>query len=130
MRRGASAISSSSGYCFDASNSGGSNTAASDPSFIKTIIDRAGKEKILNPHSNGLIPMEILTASASGLDPEITILAAKWQIKRVAMARLMPEDIVLEAVMKVKEGELFGFIGPERVNVLKLNTYLDTLSVK
>jgi K+-transporting ATPase ATPase C chain len=115
---------------YDASNSGGSNMAASNPDLVKAISDRADKEKKINPLNTGIIPMDMLTTSSSGLDPEITITAAQWQLKRVAAARGLDEKIVTEAVHKFKEGAMLGFIGPDRVNVLKLNLYLDSLTKK
>jgi K+-transporting ATPase ATPase C chain len=115
---------------YDAANSGGSNIAASNPDLAKAVLDRADKEKKMNPLNTGLIPMDMLTTSSSGLDPEITIKAAQWQTKRVAAARGLDEKTVLEAVYKLKEGALLGFIGPDRVNVLKLNLYLDTVKAK
>lgn len=115
---------------YDASASGGSNMGASSPALRKIILERAAKEKEMNPLNTGDVPMEMLTASSSGLDPEITVKAALWQAKRVASARGVDEKVITDAMKKMTAGPLFGFIGPERVNVLKLNRYLDTLKVK
>jgi potassium-transporting ATPase KdpC subunit len=115
---------------FDAANSGGSNIAASSLDLAKAVFDRADREKKMNPLSTGLIPLEMITTSSSGLDPEITIKAAQWQAKRVSEARGMDEKTVLDAVYKLKNGALLGFIGPDRVNVLRLNLYLDVISAE
>ena len=119
-----------SAVAYDASNSGGSNIAASNPDFAKSVFERAAKEKKMNPLSPGLIPVDMLTASSSGLDPDITMEAAFWQVKRVAAARGLDENAVTLIIQKLKENPLLGFIGPERINVLKLNLYLDSLAAK
>jgi K+-transporting ATPase ATPase C chain len=110
---------------FNAVNSGGSNLAPTNPDLVTAVMKRLDAEKKMNPDSTGKIPDDRLTASASGLDPEITKADAMWQAPRVAKARNLDEKTVMAAIDKFTEKPFLGFIGPERVNVLELNIYLD-----
>jgi K+-transporting ATPase ATPase C chain len=109
----------------NAVSSGGSNLAPSNPDLVTAVMKRLDDEKKANPDSTGIMPDDMLTASASGLDPEITKADAIWQSPRVAKARKVDEKIVTAAIDKFTEKPWLGFIGPERVNVLELNIYLD-----
>jgi K+-transporting ATPase ATPase C chain len=106
---------------YDASNSGGSNLAQTNKKLIERINTDANK-------TEGQIPIDLITTSASGLDPHITPAAAEFQIKRVAQSRGVSEEKVRQIVLQHTEGRLFGIFGEPRVNVLKLNLGLDKLS--
>ncbi len=104
-------------------NSGGSNWGPSN----KKLIDRIGSDiktlKAENP--NEKIPLDMVTTSSSGLDPEISIAAALWQINRIADTRKITTDKLKELISQNTEKPFLGFNGESRVNVLKLNLLLD-----
>jgi K+-transporting ATPase ATPase C chain len=107
---------------YNADNSGGSNLGPTS----KALIDRVkGDVDTLKKDSDKPIPVDLVTTSASGLDPDITPAAAAFQVDRVAKARGVPADTVRDLVQKSTEGRTFGFLGEAHVNVLKLNLALD-----
>jgi K+-transporting ATPase ATPase C chain len=111
---------------YNAANSGGSNLGPSNKALIDRVqgdIDSLKKE---NP--NAPVPQDLVTTSASGLDPHISPDAALFQVSRIAKARNLPEDRVRQLVVDNTEGRLFGFLGEPRVNVLQLNLALDHLA--
>ncbi len=108
---------------YNASNSGGSNAGPTSKSLIDRVTQDADKLKAENPSAP--IPVDLVTTSASGLDPDISPAAAYFQIPRVAQARGVPEDKVRELVNQSIEGRSLGILGERRVNVLKLNMKLD-----
>ena len=111
---------------YNAANSGGSNLGPSNKALIDRVqgdIDTLKKE---NP--NAPVPQDLVTTSASGLDPHISPDAALFQVPRIAKARNLPEDRVRQLVVDNTEGRLFGFLGEPRVNVLQLNLALDHLA--
>lgn len=114
---------SAAGNGYDASLSGGSNLGPTNQALIKGVIDRAAELRKENPGAP--IPVDMVTASASGLDPDISPAAAAFQIPRVARVRGMSEAEVRGLVLKHTEGRTFGFLGEPRVNVLELNLDLD-----
>ena len=110
---------------YNAANSGGSNLGPSNKALIDRVqgdIDALKKE---NP--NMPVPADLVTTSASGLDPHISPDAALFQVPRIAKARNLPEDRVRQLVVDKTEGRLFGLLGEPRVNVLLLNLALDEL---
>jgi len=110
---------------YNAANSGGSNLGPSNKALIDRVqgdIDALKKE---NP--NMPVPADLVTTSASGLDPHISPEAALFQVPRIAKARNLPEDRVRQLVVDKTEGRLFGLLGEPRVNVLLLNLALDEL---
>nr|WP_113865839.1 potassium-transporting ATPase subunit KdpC [Brenneria salicis]NMN90772.1 K+-transporting ATPase ATPase C chain [Brenneria salicis ATCC 15712 = DSM 30166]RBP63491.1 K+-transporting ATPase ATPase C chain [Brenneria salicis ATCC 15712 = DSM 30166]RLM30920.1 potassium-transporting ATPase subunit C [Brenneria salicis ATCC 15712 = DSM 30166] len=107
--------------------SSGSNLAVSNPTQDDAIKQRVAKLRKANPQANETVPVELVTASASGLDPNIHPAAAEWQVPRVAQARHLPEEDVRRLVDENTVHPLLYFIGEPVVNVLKLNMALDAL---
>lgn len=114
---------SAAGTGYDASASSGSNLAASS----KALIDRT-EASVAVEKNGGPVPVDLVTASGSGLDPDITPAAALYQVSRVAAARGLPVQAVEELVQKHVTERQFGLLGEPRVNVLELNLALDTLA--
>jgi potassium-transporting ATPase KdpC subunit len=114
---------SAAGNGYDAANSGGSNFAPTN----KKLIDRvAGDVAVLQPEHPGTdIPVDLVTASGSGLDPDISLAAAEFQVKRIAAQRHLSEDAVRKLILQHTDGRQLGFLGEPRVNVLMLNLDLD-----
>jgi K+-transporting ATPase ATPase C chain len=111
---------------YNAANSGGSNLGPSNKALIDRVqgdIDTLKKE---NPSAS--VPIDLVTTSASGLDPDISPEAALFQVPRIAKARNLPEDRVRQLVADNTKGRLFGLLGEPRVNVLMLNLALDQLA--
>src|SRR5215472_13887374 len=104
---------------YAADNSGASNYGPTSKALIDRVMDDAAKLAAENP--NTPIPSDLVTTSASGLDPDITPAGALFQVPRVAKARALPEARVQQLVEDHIEGRLFGVIGEPHVNVLKLN---------
>jgi potassium-transporting ATPase KdpC subunit len=111
---------------YNAANSGGSNLGPSN----KALIDRVQEDlaKLHKENPGAPIPADLVTTSASGLDPEISPEAALFQVPRIAKARNLPEDRVRQLVDDATEGRFLGLLGEPRVNVLKLNIALDRLA--
>lgn len=115
---------------YDASSSAGSNKGATNPEYLAEIEARIDTFLMKHPYLKRCdVPAEMVTASSSGLDPEISKAGAYAQIRRVAMARGMSEERVKAVVDQQVKGALLGLFGPgDRVNVLKLNVALDAVS--
>jgi K+-transporting ATPase ATPase C chain len=108
---------------YNAANSGGSNLGPTNKALIERVQGDVDKLKQENPSAP--VPIDLVTTTASGLDPDISPDAALFQVPRVAKARNMPEDRVRQLVNERIEGRTLGFLGEPRVNVLALNMALD-----
>lgn len=120
---------SAAGSGYDAANSGGSNLGPSNSQLIRRIENHVAAWQERNPEARRPVPIDLVTTSASGLDPEISPEAAYYQVPMVAAARHLPETTVRALVAANIEGRQLGFLGEPRVNVLKLNLALDHLNV-
>ncbi|HJT72768.1 MAG TPA: K(+)-transporting ATPase subunit C [Chitinophaga sp.] len=113
---------------YNAAGSAGSNKGASNPDYQKTVQERIDTFLAHNPGiKKEDIPAELVTASGSGLDPDLSPAAALVQVKRVAAVRGISEQKLVALVTEHIQGPLMGIAGPSKVNVLKLNIALDTL---
>ena len=108
---------------YNAANSGGSNLGPTNKALIERVQGDVDKLKGENPSAP--VPVDLVTTTASGLDPDISPAAALFQVPRVAKARNMPEDRVRQLVNERIEGRTLGFLWEPRVNVLALNMALD-----
>jgi K+-transporting ATPase ATPase C chain len=110
---------------YDASASSGSNYGPMNPVLIEMVQARVDALKAADPDNTLPIPVDLVTASASGLDPNISVAAALYQVHRVATARRLDEAQVKSLLEKYTQGRQFGILGESRVNVLLLNLALD-----
>jgi len=120
-------LSATSPMPYNAQNSGGSNLGPTNSALQDEVKGRIDALKAADPTAGASIPVDLVTSSGSGLDPEISPAAALYQIKRVALARHLPVEKVQEVVDSYTSGRQFGILGEPRVNVLKLNLALDAL---
>ena len=120
---------SAAGNGYDASNSSGTNKGPTDRRLADTLVAGAVADVVAQDSAvKGKIPSDMVTSSASGLDPHISPANAELQVARVAKARGVPEAKVRDILAQHVEGRQFGFFGEPRVNVLLLNIALDSLA--
>ena len=110
---------------YNGGSSGASNLGPSNPALADAVKSRIEALRAADPGNTAPVPVDLVTASASGLDPHISVAAAKYQVGRVATARNLPADRVMQRVDENTEQPLLGFVGEPRVNVLRLNLALD-----
>jgi K+-transporting ATPase ATPase C chain len=109
----------------NAAGSGGSNLGPTNPALLDAVKARVAALRRANPGNRAPIPVDLVTASASGLDPEISVAAAEYQAARVAAARGLPVAQVRALVDRYRQAPILGVLGEARVNVLALNLALD-----
>ncbi len=112
---------------YNAAASGASNLAPSSPALAEAVAARIAVLRAADPAAKGPVPVDLVTASGSGLDPDISPAAAIFQVPRVAKTRGLDEARVRELVARHIEGPQFGVLGEPRVNVLALNRDLDAM---
>jgi potassium-transporting ATPase KdpC subunit len=110
---------------YNGGSSGASNLGPSNPALADAVKARIEALRAADPGNTAPVPVDLVTASASGLDPHISVAAAKYQAVRVAKARNLPADRVMQLVEANTEQPLLGFLGEPGVNVLRLNLALD-----
>jgi potassium-transporting ATPase KdpC subunit len=115
---------------YNAANSSGSNLGPLNPALIENVKARIEQLKKADDMSKPIVPVDLVTASASGLDPDISPAAAEYQVARVAKARNLDETKIRELVVKLTKSRQLGILGEPRVNVLELNLALDSLATK
>jgi K+-transporting ATPase ATPase C chain len=120
--------SATSPFPYNAGASTGSNLGPTNPALLQAIADRVAALRAADPGNDAPVPIDLVTASASGLDPDISPAAAEYQAARVARARGMLVDDVRGLIAKYTRGRQLGFLGEPRVNVLELNLVLDALA--
>jgi K+-transporting ATPase ATPase C chain len=122
--------SATSPFPYNAAASAGSNLGPSSADLREAVRQRVVVLRAADPGNTALIPVDLVTASASGLDPDISAAAARYQVPRIARVRGIPEKTLVELIDQHTEGRVLGFLGEPRVNVLALNLALDEMPVK
>jgi len=117
-----------SAVAYNAAGSGGSNKGPSNPDYLAEVQARIDTFLAHNPGvSKSEIPSDLVTASGAGLDPNISVQAARVQVKRIAQSRGLAEENIKQLIVSHTERPLLGLFGTEKINVLKLNISLDNL---
>lgn len=109
----------------NAAASGGSNLGPTNPALLDAVKSRIDALKAADPDNTAAVPVDLVTASGSGLDPDISVAAAYYQIPRVARVRKLAQEEVKAIVDRISQPQYLGFFGENRVNVLALNLALD-----
>jgi K+-transporting ATPase ATPase C chain len=115
---------------YNASNSSGSNLGPTNPALLQEVQGRIDALHKADPGNREPIPVDLVTSSASGLDPHITPAAALYQVRRISKVRAIPENVLQDLVQKHTQNRFLGLLGEPGVNVLELNMALDALSHK
>ena len=114
-------------FSYNAAASSGSNLGVTNPALLDAVKERIEALKKADPDNKVAVPIDLITASASGLDPHISPAAANYQIHRVAKARHISSEKLQELIAEHTETRQWGFLGEPRVNVLQLNLALDAI---
>lgn len=120
-------LSATSGTPYNATASGGSNLSVLNPGLKNQVATRLDALEKAYPGNNQLVPVDLVTASASGLDPHISVAAVQYQAARVAKARGLSLDQVEELIQEFTQNRLLGIFGEKTVNVLEINLALDKI---
>jgi K+-transporting ATPase ATPase C chain len=123
-------LSATSPYPYNGASSSGSNRGPNNPALKEVVQARISALRETDPSNQQRIPVDLVTASGSGLDPHISMAAAEYQVPRVARIRGIDKDMVLALVVAYTDPRQFGILGEPTVNVLKLNLALDELQQK
>jgi len=121
-------LSATSPVPFNAASSSGSNFGPMNPNFLNAVQTRVQSLKNSDPANKNPLPVDLVTASASGLDPHISPAAAEYQVSRIARTRKIAEETVRSIIRQHTHGRLFGIIGEPVVTVLEVNLQLETNS--
>jgi len=114
-------------YPYNATASGGSNLGPLNPALADAVKQRVAALRALDPGNEAPVPVDLVTASGSGLDPEVSLAAIQYQLPRVARARKMDAEKLQNLVARYSKNRLAGFLGEPRVNVVEVNLALDEL---
>ncbi len=117
-------------YPYNGNASSGSNLGPSNPDLLNTVKGRIAQLQQADPQNNQVIPVDLVTASGSGLDPEISPFAAQYQVPRIAKVRQIPETEVYALINQHSKNRTWALLGEPRINVLELNIALDHLRMK